>query len=166
MYLNFKCWFWILKEDLGCFHIDLKLSSWVLPICLLALVEDPEGKVFPWGELKLPWGNRAHLKPKRLHLGWTPWQWSIWPLLPTCMYPLTFGPHFLYINLEIVSVLLETVFEKLFCCVSGVGLAEINSLPHHPHLSAFGFCQQWLVCLGPLEPGALATQCPGCSFDC
>lgn len=42
-----------LKDDLSCLHFDLKLSSWfLLPTCLWAQVENPEGK-HPLMELKL-----------------------------------------------------------------------------------------------------------------
>lgn len=82
-----------------------------------------------------------------------PWQWLIWPFLPTCMYLPTFAPFFPYLNPE-------------YCQNLGDSLWDVNSFPVPPPLSFRSFRSlllglvngEWLnpVCLGPKETGALA----------
>jgi len=83
-------------------------------------------------------------------------QWLTWPSLPTCMYPTIFDPHLPYINLEVWTFGRDSS--------SSVGLTEINfvsppfvSLP----LDFVSSKRLDLVCLGPLEPGALVPLHPG-----
>ena len=162
-----------MKEDFGCLHFDLKLSSWIF---LSSLSSDSGGK--PWGQ-SIPWRDRKLPRQAEgvLRASRTPPTIDSKTMMdgfdlccpPSCNHPLypTFSlykPGSIFGTVETIlfycgDLILFGTVETLFYCLPSASLTEINSFLVPPpviSLSLDFVSDEWpnLVCLGPLEPRA------------
>ena len=125
------------------------------PAFPLAQVEEPEGKASP--------DENPNYSPQPLMIALSQQTQSTDSKTTICLMftaflhvPIHLGPIFPYVNLKLLFITLESVFERLVHCLSCVGQAERDSFSCFTTttFSAIGFCHH-RVAKGNLSNKAL-----------